>query len=493
MNFKLRHILIFTFLFITNSLTAQYLYEWNDYYGGDAQDQLSSLANTFDGNIILAGSTKDSVDAMWLVKVSPSGQKLWSKLYTGYPLIQPIKVIETSDDNILVTGIVAEGDSVPHKIWLIKISPLGDILWEKLYSGQGDAYVADIVETSDKGLVIAGGTAPNAHEYTDWYMLKVDSLGNFMWDKSFGTNNEDMALSVDEMYDSTLIVVGYISYTYGGNKRATLSRFTKNGQDIWYDEIRDGSWSKATAVVATSDSSFVMTTTIKNTEQTGNEFINFDIKVMKMTPDGDTIWTNTLRDSLWEEPVNIIETFDQGYAIAFNSKSHGVFKTNIGVLKINPFGNIAWKRVFNRESDDYASQIIESEDNGIMVATSTYSIDKAWNFGVLKYKSIEQSDLYFITPYEPLLTVYNQKIPIDACIKGYKKPIDVKIYINRQLITTVTKFAIIPNETSDYSLQLDLDLKNGLNIVDFVVTDYKEFKFIKTKKIYYLPNATPHW
>jgi len=472
------------------SLKSQYVYEWNDYYGGDAQDHLTSFTKTWEGNIVLVGSVKDSVDAMWLVKLSSDGIKLWSKLYTGYPLIKPIKIIETKDKNLLISGIVAENDSLPHKIWLIKINQEGEILWEKLYAGNGDAYCTDISETKDKGFILSGATAVNPHEFTDWYILKLDSLGNFLWDKSFGSPYDDKALSVTELYDSTIVAVGFISYSSGGYRRASIARFSSTGSDLWYDEFRTGSyWSRLTSVTGTTDSSFVMTAEIKNSD----DIIDFDVIVIKMKPDGSTVWQDTLDEPIWEQPVCVIETFDQGYAIAYTSKDDGVFNTNIAVLKINPFGVIEWKRIFERQSDDYAAQIIETQDNGIVVATSTYSIDKAWNFGILKYKSLEQSDLVFVTPIEEVSTVFQKNIPIDACIKGYKRPIEVKIYINKQLVDVVTSFNVGNGGNCNYNLQFNLELKNGLNSIDFVVTDYKEYKFVRSRTVYYLPNATPHW
>ena len=467
---------------------AQYSYEWNDYYGGDAQDELSSLVKTFDGNIVLAGMAKDSVDAMWLVKINPIGVRLWSKLYTGYSFIKPVKVIETKDKNILVTGVVAEEDSMSRKIWFIKIDGKGNVLWEKLYSGIGDTHVTDIVETYDKGFVIAAYSAVNVYEKPDWYLMKLDSIGNFVWERSFGGPYDDRALSLDQMLDNTIVVVGYISYSKGIYKRATLSKFTSTGQDIWYNELKLGDWSRATSVVATTDSAFVLSVEIKK-----NALIDFEIRIIKMTGNGETIWSQTLDDSLWTQPINIIETYDKGYALVYTNKSNGVFNTNIGVLKLNPRGEIAWNHVFERRSEDYASQIIEGEDNGLMVAASTYTYEKAWNYGVLKYKNLEKSDLKFITPYEPILTVPNQKIPINAYIRGYERPISVKIYINNNLVATISQFQVLSIENWNYSFQFDLELQNGLNKVDFVVTDYKEYEFVKTRKIYYLPGATPHW
>jgi hypothetical protein len=258
MNFITRHIFLLVLLMITISLSAQYEYEWNDYYDTKSMEEVASIARCSSGEIIMTGIAKDTTDVMWIVKTSPSGVQLWSKTYTAYPLLHPVKVIETSDKNILFAGTVAEGDSVPHKIWLMKIDQFGRILWERLYSGIGDAYCTDVVETFDKGLVISGYSAVNADEFPDWYILKVDSVGYKIWDKTFGSKYDDRTTGVDQMYDSSIIVVGYMGYSYGGFKRASMSRFTRSGAELNYADFRFAEWSSANSVVAASDSTCVI-------------------------------------------------------------------------------------------------------------------------------------------------------------------------------------------------------------------------------------------
>lgn len=318
--------------------------------------------------------------------------------------------------------------------------------------------------------------------------MKTDSLGYKSWDKSFGTPHDDRALAISQMLDSSLIVVGYISYSLGGFKRATISHLSNSGVELNYSEIRFAQWSTANDVVCTSDSAYIVLAEIKQ-----QHLIDFDIKIIKMTPSGDTIWTQNLNTTDMSHPVSIIETFDQGYAIAYTEKRDGIFNSNIGVLKLSPQGKIAWKKVFRRKSDDYAAQIIEGIDNGLIIATTNYSRDIGSNYGVLKYRSIEMSNLFFKIPKNNIATVYKPQLPIDAYITGYKKPLDVKIYINKKQYANITNFKVVMKENNKYLLRNKLALQKGKNTIDFVVTDYKKYKFIKSLKIYYLPEPTPVW
>lgn len=483
-----RNIYLLLFILVSSSLFGQYKYEWNDYYDNKSMEEVASIAKTYDGNLILAGTANRKTTKMWLVKINHNGENLWTKEFTNFTSIQPIKIIESYDKNYIISSIIIEKNSIAHKIWLTKVNQKGRIIWERLYSGLGDAYCSDIVETEDKGIVISGYSSINADEIPDWYILKVDSLGYKKWDKSFGTKNDDRALAVDEMYDGSLVFAGYISYTFGGYKRGTIVHLSKTGADLDYNELKTSYWSTANDIVCTSDSAYVITAEIKK-----QDLLDFDIQIIKMTIDGKTIWEQNLNSIDMAHPVSIIETFDQGYAIAYTEKKDGVFNSNVSVLKLSPQGEIAWQKVFIRESDDFVAEIIEGADNSLMVAATNYNRDIGWNYGVLKYTSIEMSDMHFIAPENDILTVYNSKLDINAYITGYKRPLNLKIFINNKLYTNINSFAVKMGETNKYLLNNQIDLINGKNTIDFVVTDYKKFQFTKTLIVYYLPEPTPIW
>ncbi len=486
-------IVILLLSFIPTLLMGQYLFEWQDYYGANSETQLTSVVETDKHNLVLVGTARGDVDAIWILKTTSWGKKIWSKAYSGYYYMQPKKIIETYDKNYVVVSDINQVDSLTHKISIMKISIDGSVIWEKRYNGRNFAEANDVIETFDKGLLISGNTRELKDDFDDWYVLKVDSLGNKLWDRSFGTRHQDEALSAAQLFDSTLIVGGYFSYSSGGYVIASYNKFTRTGDDLWFKEFRGDYWSKITSVVATHDSAFVVTLKKKLEKNVIRNYINFDVNVKKMSHDGELIWEQTMEDNLWEQPVNIISTFDDGYAIAYTSKKHGVNNTNVGVMKLNSFGVVEWKNVYEKESDDYAMQVIETRDNGLLVGVSTYAIDQSWNYGVLKYKNLIKSDLFFVKPIDPHLTIAQKDISIKSFVKSYKKPQKVRIYINQKLVKVVTDFPLILDKPHCFALNLDLRLKNGLNVIDFEVTDYKDYTFVKTRKIYTLPNAIPHW
>jgi hypothetical protein len=489
-----RHIIFFIIIIaVSNCVSAQnkkplYKFEWNEYFDNHSMEQINSLCKTGDGNIMLAGISKHSKPAVWLIKINLNGKKIWTKEFTGYPLMHPAKIIRTFDNNYIIGGTIAQKNSAPHKIWLMKINRNGHKMWERTYKGIGDAYCSDIIETMDSNIVVCGYSSENTDSPPDWYIMETDSIGLLKWDRTFGTRYDDRALSVTQLFDSSLVIVGYISYSEGGYKRATVSKINTKGIDLNYFELRYSNWSTANSVTNSSDSAFVMITEIKK-----SGLLHHIIKIIKMSVNGDTIWTRNLPLAGRLHPVSIIETYDQGYAVAFTDKKNGLFRSNIGILKLSPQGDIAWLKIFKRRSEDYAAQIIEAKDNALVVGATDIKLNKGSNYGVVKYKSIEMSDMFFVSPTKKLLTVYNPFLKIDAFITGYKKPKNVKIYLNRKLISVEKNLPLSLDEIHKYLLKKDLKLQKGQNIIDFVVTDYKNYVFVKTLHVYYLPSPATIW
>lgn len=483
-----RHIILIIFFLSSTNLYAQYTYEWSDYYDRNSMEEVASIVRTSDDNIFIVGQSKDTVDGVWLVKISPEGKKMWTRSYTGFPLMRAAKIIETQDDKIIIVGTASELDTMYHKIWLMKTTLTGDVLWEKLYKGQGEAISTDAIITANNEIVISGYTSKTPDSETDWYVIKLDSLGNKVWDKSFGSGYNDRAMSLTQLYDNSLIVAGYNSYSKGGLKKATILKLLDSGIDLWAQDIKLGKWSTANSVVATSDSNFVLLTEVKR-----KGLINFNTVVYKMTPKGDSIWSIEINKEFMAHPANVIETYDLGYAIAYTNKSDGVGNTNISVIKLNLDGKIDWERVFVRKSDDYASQIIEDNNNALFIGASTFSIGKAWNYGIIKFKNIERSDLIFKNIIKNAITLFNDTVVVDANIVGYKKPKILKVYNNSELIYFTNEFKLTDAENYFYNIKLKISLHKGLNVIDFIITDYKDYTFLKSKKMYYIPASSPHW
>ena len=138
----------------------------------------------------------------------------------GNDLDQQGTIKETHEGGFIVAGLSwSKNDDVTgnHEItdyWIVKLDSAGTIQWERSYGGSDDDWANEIEETKDHGYIVAGGTWSNDGDITnnygcddDW-ILKIDSIGNTEWQKSFGGSSSEYAFSIRQIMDDGYIFVG---------------------------------------------------------------------------------------------------------------------------------------------------------------------------------------------------------------------------------------------------------------------------------------------
>jgi len=203
--------------------------EWSKYYGGLFSDTPEGIAETNDGGFIIAGGS-DSMDTdisnnigsydFWVIKISATGTLLWEKSYGGDEIDEAWAVVKANDGNFLIAGDTRSNDvNVSNNIgaadlWLIKISPTGELLWEKTLGGTSFDVARAINTTQDGGFLLAGSSRSNDVNVTenkgqnDAWAIKVNSSGTIQWQKTVGGTNIDFAYGIAELNDKTVIVAG---------------------------------------------------------------------------------------------------------------------------------------------------------------------------------------------------------------------------------------------------------------------------------------------
>lgn len=479
---------IFLLIFSFRNVNAQYNFEWSKKYDNLGLEQAKSITKSLDGYVYILAKKEDSLEYIWLIKLDNLGRRLFSKTIGGYKRFDPKRIIPTYDTNLCIVATVSEIDSAKSKIWLGKISKNGDLLWERLYEGIGYASATDFVQTSDSGFAISGYTLKDLTEYPDWYVLKVDKFGFFQWEQYYGTSYEDRATSITFTKDSKIVVGGYLSFEQGLYKRGTLSFLNLDGEFIWVTDFKYKKWSSINTITATSDTNLIVVVEVLE-----EALLNFDTYIYKLDRNGNKIWENKLSDNFMEHPVRVIETYDLGYALAYTWKAHGYGNTNLAVVKLSPLGNIIWEKIIFTKTEDYASDLIEGFDNSLLLAASIHTISRSWDVSLVKYKSVEASDIKISIPSKPLVSLNTEKMFIKGFIIGYKKPKFLEIYLNDVLVQKIENFEENTNVKFRFDFSLFVDLKMGQNIIKLVVTDYKDFVFSKKLMVYYIPDLTKIW
>jgi predicted secreted protein len=150
-----------------------------------------------------AGSTD-----MWLVKVNSSGDPQWNRTYGGPGLESPISVQQTIDGGYVIAGYMAALDASSGDMWLVKTDSMGNQEWNKTYGGTSNDAAKSVQQTLDGGYVLAGYTDSFGAGSADIWVVKVDSLGEPQWKKTFGGSGDDAANSILQTSDGAYVVAG---------------------------------------------------------------------------------------------------------------------------------------------------------------------------------------------------------------------------------------------------------------------------------------------
>jgi hypothetical protein len=160
----------------------------------------------------------------WLAKLDSVGNVIWDKRFGGSDVEHASKMIELNDGYLLLgTSISKTGGTIldtgiaENDVWLVKMDTIGNQLWEKRYGGIDDDMGIDIQEAPDGGFWVLGQTnGPASYDVSeasyggnDYWIFKIDSMGNKLWDKRFGGPGNDFASSLVIMPDSSIFICGH--------------------------------------------------------------------------------------------------------------------------------------------------------------------------------------------------------------------------------------------------------------------------------------------
>lgn len=235
----------------TNSLGVL---QWQKSFGGLGIEIGFDIIQNTDGTFFACGrSGSNGGDVTgynggssdeWVLKFSITGNLIWQKCLGGLGLEAGREIIKTLDGNILVIGQadMNDGDvsgvhgsaSQKSDAWLTKLDTTGALMWQLCYGGSDLEIGYSLAFTNDSGAVVCSwsssidGDVTNNKGYGDYWIFKVNKLGNIMWEKSYGGTFGENPYSISATSDKGFIVFGHSTSTDGdvsGNHSGTYDNW----------------------------------------------------------------------------------------------------------------------------------------------------------------------------------------------------------------------------------------------------------------------------
>lgn len=375
--FYLKKILVIFLYFVSINLYAQPTYQKllsND----SVSHYLKDMITTFDGGTIILSR---EFPYGRITKLNCSGNIVWSKTWdVGFnPSFGGI--IETTTNDIIATFSMS---SLKYNIGIIKISSDGEIIWKKQYGNPYyRGYSNTIIETSDHGFVISGGIRkpdidPFDFPINEFYMFKIDSLGNVLWSNAFGENDFVNHISASmEDQDGNFILVGNndnLDFSNHAIKGITI-KISPTGEVLFYKEINNSqNLTLIKGISSTSDGDYLLSGYNTNADSSLTAFL------LKTNPVGEVIYTKKLSlDSSDDLITNyaMIPLLNGGYALAGSAVAFPQYVNGAG------FGDIIYICTLN-ENEEYTSARVYNH-NGVIANLDAFSfkarMDGNYNLG----------------------------------------------------------------------------------------------------------------
>jgi len=154
---------------------------WSKTYGGLEEDIGMAVKQTADGGYIIAGATYSygaGNNDVYLIRTDSLGDTLWTRTYGGPLWDGALDLCQSADGCFVIVGETMSYGSGLTDVYLIKVDPNGNLIWSRTYGGVDADRGWAIRPTDDGGFIIAGRTRLPTSNYYDIYLIKTDHQGN---------------------------------------------------------------------------------------------------------------------------------------------------------------------------------------------------------------------------------------------------------------------------------------------------------------------------
>ena len=240
--------------------------QWHLHYDRGPMDFVHAIQETSDEGYIMWGYTDDHLlgRVLCVLKLN-NGNTSWTKMYAdshNRNFTPKDSVYETKDEGYVFMGTTTFFGSGSNDYLVLKLNTTGDILWQKTYGGEDDDVCSSIKPTTDGGYIVAGYTESFGAGGSDGWVLKLDNSGNIVWQKTYGGNNNDDFRSVYQTTDGGYIVAGYTESFGAGDTDGWVLKLAKNGNVVWQKTYGGNNNDDINSIYQTSDGGYIAAGTI---------------------------------------------------------------------------------------------------------------------------------------------------------------------------------------------------------------------------------------
>jgi hypothetical protein len=400
---NLKIILVLLGFIITTGLYAQDCIVSSEMYGGDTLENYHPLGlfiatkviEENDGNVMFTSSYSSNGDLtennglldLWIYKSDFNGNVVWSKSYGGsaHDILGPI--LKTTDNGYLISastesidGDIVNGGSI-GKTWVLKLNSVGDTLWTKTFGFQNSSLAPTdlIVEPNGSYTFISFG-GPSSQSM---YMFNLNNSGVLQWSEFIGNNNNQVPNTLIKSEDNGYY---FLNYNFNSNSDIEISKLDSLRNEEWSVSY-GGTRREVLQETIIMDNKLIISGysnsndgDIENGNNGPNNTIDAFILIVDAN-DGSLLsfknYGSSGNDRFWDIQAlpngNFLAAGSAGAANGDVSSIYG--SSDAWLVLFNQDNEIIWEKTYGGTQGDIFYDLYLNEAGNILLYASTYSND----------------------------------------------------------------------------------------------------------------------
>lgn len=388
------------FVNIAPAISQPWIKSWDARYGCTQSAFAKSIALSNHRILLLGSTTADSCaevsqhnydstltnNDFWIICIDSVGNKIWDHRYGSSGDEFLLSGIQTNDKGFLLGGSTNSfiGNDVSQSprgnldYWIIKTDSSGNKQWDKRFGGANADVLMDILRINDAYYLIGNSHSDQGFDKSnnnfdttlstgDYWIIKIDTLGNIIWNRTFGGTLDDIVTS-GIVKGPNIFICGYSWSPISGNKSSANIDSTLISSDFWILKVNVSGnllgdvsfggtdFEEAINIAILSDSNFIaggLTTSDIGFDITDTPRGSSDYWIVKFDEFFNVIWSHRYGGSGQENLRHIDQNGEklllsgESYSPSSFEKTENNFLPGISqgwLLEVDNTGTVIWNK-----------------------------------------------------------------------------------------------------------------------------------------------------
>src|SRR5262245_1321128 len=296
-------------------------------WGTTSPDDVTAVAAAPDGGSYLTGTTTpfdangDPVggEQLFLIKIAADGSLAWQRSWQARPggIYEGNDVAVAADGSVYVTGLFAPSGIQAGDVLLLKFSPDGSLIWQRIWDS-GNTETGEAVTVASDGSIYVSGGSNGVQELGPLVLLRFAPDGSLVWQRTWSDVASGDALGIGP--DGNIHVAG---------------------------------------VAPRPDGSF-----------------HFDMVALAVDPQGTLLWQRELAAGDVADARGGVTVAPDGsvyIAGGLQAIQHRAAVNDTLLAKFSPNGSLIWGRAYGGADDEFPGGVVVLPDGTLLVGGATLS------------------------------------------------------------------------------------------------------------------------